>query len=131
MYQLRRSTRNGYEDLMRELEVIEHKLLKENGALAMDLMVVETKIRERFQALEHLAQYDGNRNEGPGMPVDSLQALIPQDLPHFPTVQELNAQKPRSRMWETVGTAALLAVFTALGVFGLASVLQLGLSWIS
>jgi hypothetical protein len=131
MYQLRRSARIGCEDLMRELEVIEQKLLKEDSALAMELMVLEAKLRERFQHLERMGAYDGLKNEGPGMPLDALQALIPQDLPNFPTVQELNAVKSRNRMWETVGTAALLAVFTALGVFGLASVLQIGLSWLA
>jgi hypothetical protein len=116
---------------MRELEVIEQKLLKEDGALAMDLMVLEAKIRERFQKLERLSQYDGVRNEGPGMPVDTLQALIPQDLPNFPSVQELRTMKSGNTFWETAGTAALLAIFTALGVFGLASVLQIGLSWLA
>jgi hypothetical protein len=131
MYQVKRSTQVGCEDLMRELELIEQKLLKEDSALAMDLMVLEAKIRERFQKLERLSSYDGVSNEGPGMSLDALQALIPQDLPNFPSVQELNAMKPRSKMWETVGTAALLAVFTALGVFGLASVLQIALSWLA
>lgn len=129
MYQLRRSGRIGYEDLMRELEVIEQKLLKEDGALAMDLMVLEAKIRERFQNLERMAHIEDGSLGAPGLTMDDLQALIPKDLAVFPTIQELDANRTRSKMWETVGTAALLAVFTALGVFGLASVLQIGLTW--
>lgn len=130
MYQLKRSANTECENLMRELAMIEQKLMAENSALAMDLMVVEAKIRERFQRLERLSPVS-EPNAGPGLSLDDLQALIPRDLPAFPTVTELKAHNTRRRMWETVSTAAALAVFTALGVFGLASVLQLALTWLA
>jgi hypothetical protein len=124
MFQLRRAGQVGYEDLMRELEVIEKKLFKVDGSLAMNLMVLEAKLRERFQKMEQ-------EHAAPPLSLDDIQALIPQDLPSFPTVTDLEPSRRRKKMWETMGTAAALAIFTALGVFGFASVMQLTLSWLA
>jgi hypothetical protein len=124
MYQLKRAGQVRYEDLMRELEVIEKKLFKVDGSLAMNLMVLEAKIRERFQKME-------DDSTVPPLSLDDIQALIPQDLPALPTLAELEPSRRRKKMWETMGTAAALAVFTAMGVFGFASVLQIALTWLA
>lgn len=128
MNQLRRMGRVGYEDLMRELEVFEKSLLKEDPSMAMSLMALEAKIRERFQQFE-MAQE--SKSEGiERLSLEDIQALIPQDLPPFPTLNDIDYNRKRKRLWETIGMAAALAVLTALGVFGMASLIQLILTWL-
>lgn len=135
MYQLKRRGPVAYEDLLREMEVIEHHLLSENSALAMDLMVLEARIRERFQKMELLTQGKNLFSEenllGNDFDLDDIQALIPKELPDFPTMGQVTERRRRRRTFETAGMAAALALVTALGVFGLASILQLALSWIA
>ena len=132
MFQVRRKETVAYEDLMRELSVMEQRMLAENSSIAMDLMVLDAKIRERFQRLEMVAQQKVSKSRvETGLTVDDIRALIPQDLPAFPSINDIERSQRKKKIIETVATAALLAVFTALGVFGLASVLQLGLSWLA
>jgi hypothetical protein len=134
MYQVRRTTRATFDDLMRELEAIEQNMLRVDSALAMDLMVLEAKIREEYQMLEMKAGA-GRDDEGlsvrEDLTIDEIKALIPRDFPPFPTEEDLAVGYKRKRALETVGTAAFLAVATALGVFGLASLLQLALTWLA
>jgi hypothetical protein len=84
MFQLRKGGRVGYEDLMRELEIIERQVLQHDGSLAMNLMVLETKLRERFQMLES-GQTPPAMEDFPSNPesltMEDIRALIPQDLP--------------------------------------------------
>lgn len=136
MYQLRRRGQVAYEDLLREMETIEQALMAENGALAMDLMVLEAKLRERFIRME---QHKSSKSEpednvflSDSFPfVDDAHALIPKDLPPFPTMSEIENGRKRKKTLETVGMAAVFALVTALGVFGLASILQIALAWIA
>ncbi len=137
MHQLRRRGPGGFEDLMRELEGIEQHLIKQGeNASAMDLMVLEAKIRERFQALERrddmgsLLIGDPSSRDG-DLSLEDIQALIPMDLPPFPTMNDIVETRTAKKKVETVGVAALLALGTALGVFGLATFLQMALSWIA
>lgn len=137
MHQLRRRGPGGFEDLMRELEAIEQHLIKQGeNASAMDLMVLEAKIRERFQALEKrddmgsLLIGDPSSRDG-DLRLEDIQALIPMDLPPFPTMNDIVETRSAKKKVETVGVAALLALGTALGVFGLASFLQMALSWLA
>src|SRR5882672_8524458 len=120
---------------MREMELIEHQLLGLDSSVAMDLMVLEAKIRERFQNLEHRVNEKYRRDDdmdfAEDLSVDELQSLIPKELPPFPTLDDFEAHRKRKRTLETVGMAAVLAVVTALGVFGLASILQLALTWLA
>jgi hypothetical protein len=60
-----------------------------------------------------------------------LQALLPHDLSMFRTLVELTAARRKKKLIQKVGAAALLAVMTALGVFGLAALLHLALSWVA
>lgn len=137
MHQVRRKGPRGYEDLMRELEGIEQQLMVQGmNSIAMDLMVLEAQIRERFQILGNqrdpvtlLLTDDFLKAEE--LSIDDIQALIPKELPPFPTLQDVAQTRKTKRKIETVGTAAILALVTALGVFGLASFLQLALSWIA
>lgn len=128
MFQVRRRGQTSYEDLMHELEAIEQQLLPQDSALAMNLMVLEAKIRERFQSME---KFQDNIFVEPELTVEEIRDLIPKDLPPFPTMEEVEEGRRRKRTLETAGLAALFAVGTALGVLGLASVLQLALSWIA
>lgn len=132
MNQLRRSTHIGCEDLMREISAIEQELLKENNPLAMELMVLETKIRERIQLIQ---SQPGQRQELPifsdDLTMEEIQAMIPQDYGPFPTLKEIEEAEKKKRIIQNVIWAAVLAVFTALGVFGLASIIQMTLSWIA
>lgn len=134
MFSLRRRGQVAYEDLLREMEAIEHQLLSENSALAMNLMVLEARIRERFQLMDvHLqdkapAMKDYSDDD---MTLDEIEALIPKELPLLPSVAQVGSRRRRKKTIETVGMAALLALVTALGVFGLASILQLALSWVA
>lgn len=135
MFQLRKGGRVGYEDLMRELEIIERQVLQHDGSLAMNLMVLETKIRERFQMLE-TGQAAPEDDDFPAnvdaLTMADIRALIPQDLPPMPEFKEIEAAlPPQKKTMETICIAAGLAVATALGVFGLASVLQMALSWLA
>ncbi len=137
MFKVERRGMLGYEDLMRELEGFEQELLSENRPMAMDLMVLEAKIRERFQKMENQAwerysnmAFDDNSQERE-LSMADIEAMIPQDLALFPTVADLVQLKKKKRTLQTVGMAAALAVLTAIGVFGLASLLQLTLNWIA
>jgi hypothetical protein len=129
MFQVRRRGQAGYEDLMREMESIEQQLLPENSAIAMNLMVLEAKIRERFQKLEKMSTLslfeDTTPEDG------DLHALIPQELPLLPDHSQIQARRLRKHTFETVGMAALLAVASAIGVFGMASLLQIALGWLA
>ena len=133
MFQLKRRSQVAYEDLLREMEAIEHQLLAENSSLAMNLMVLEARIRERFQAMERqspskLAEVDELEDE---LTMTEIHALIPRELPILPSLGDISTRRRRKKTLETVGMAALLAMGTALGVFGLASLLQIALAWIA
>ena len=132
---LRRTGNVAYEDLMRELEQIEHELLQENGTLAMNLMVLETKLRERFQQMEMRLLERLPMDEAPeaddDFTLEEIQALIPQDLPIFPPMSELQGNRKRKKTLNMVVMAAALAVVTALGVFGLAAIVHMTLAWIA
>ena len=131
MFQVRRKGPQGYEDLLREMEVIEQQLLTENSTVAMNLMVLEARLRERFQKLERVASLSLYEETTPQDSVNDLQALIPQELPLLPDIDLINARRKRKRTFETVGMAALLAVASAIGVFGMASLLQIALGWLA
>jgi|GEM_PF-4493962 len=136
MHDIGRRGRLGCEDLMRELASIEHQLLKENSALAMSLMVLEAKLRERFQELEYrVIEKDPSYQNFPffdaDADLDDIHSLLPQELPPFPSIDDIEVTSKRQKAFETIVMAALLAVLTALGVFGLASLLHIGLSWIA
>jgi hypothetical protein len=131
MFQVRRKTQVGYEDLLREMEAIEQQLLPENSALAMNLMVLEAKIRERFQRIEQPASISLFEETTPTEPFSDLSALIPHELPLLPDLDRVSARRRRKHTFETVGMAALLAVASAIGVFGLASLLQIALGWLA
>jgi hypothetical protein len=124
-----------YEDLLHELELIEHQVMQENSALAMSMMVLEAKLRDRFH------QMDTNLRTSVPMSTDDLlikddlsaaeiEALIPRELPAFPE-SPLYQQTDSRTTLETVGVATLLAMATACGVFGLASALQVIVGWIA
>ena len=49
----------------------------------------------------------------------------------MPDADRMIARRQRKRTFETIGMAALLAVASAIGVFGLASLLQIALGWIA
>ncbi|MCG3205681.1 MAG: hypothetical protein KCHDKBKB_02403 [Elusimicrobia bacterium] len=132
MYQLKRRGPIGYEDLLREMESIEHQLLSENSSLAMNLMVLEARIRERFQVLDAQARGQFISETTPVEEtsyLDEIRALIPKDMPYLPSLEQADIYRRRKKTLETMGMAALLALGTALGVFGLASILQLVLAW--
>lgn len=117
------------------MAIIEHHILKEDNALAMDLMVLEAKIRERFQELEYRLleadpKYFENYSLSEYIDKGEIEDLLPKEWPPLPIFEDLEEKSPRKPVWETVGLAALLAVMTALGVFGLASVLHILLSWL-
>ena len=134
MFGLKRANHLGHEDLLRELASIEQKLLPEDSGVAMELMVLEAKIRERFQRMEarlndkpldpsELSSLSGE------LSLEEIQALIPRDLASLTTMEE---RRDRSKPnWRPVGMAAVLAVFTAVGVFGLASLLQIIINWLA
>ncbi len=136
---MQRTERRGilsYEDVMKELEAFEHELLPENRAMAMELMVLEAKIRERFQQMENrlwdrYTTFDlGDSNPAEAeLSMAEIEAMIPHDL--FPqTMEQVSAQIRRRRALRAVGVAAALAIGTAAVVFGLASLLQIALTWI-
>jgi hypothetical protein len=137
MYKVERRGLVGYEDLMRELEAFEQELFQENRPMAMNMMVLEAKIRERFQHMENKVwetYANINLDENPlekELSMAEIEAMVPLDLPLFPSTADLKDIRKRKRMLQTIGMAALLAVVTAVGVFGLASLLQLTISWIA
>ncbi|MCB4756336.1 MAG: hypothetical protein LHV69_04870 [Elusimicrobia bacterium] len=136
MFQLKRTRHLGYEDLMREIALIEQQLLRENSAAAMDLMVLEAKLRERFQLYEtrtgdKSTASDDTVTLGEELSFEDIQALIPQELPPFPTFEHFEQKRKRRNFKKTLGMAAVFAVVTALGVFGLASILQIILTWLA
>ncbi|OVE75988.1 hypothetical protein BVX98_06685 [bacterium F11] len=134
MHELRKTGKVGFEDLMRELASLEKSALSYDASLAMSLMVIEAKIRERFQQLEYrVIQADPTYHKNSPafseeLTLEEIEQLIPSELPPFPTFEQVEQKTKKKKIWETVFTAALLAVFTALGVFGLASLLHLALS---
>jgi hypothetical protein len=130
MFQVKRKGPLGYEDLLREMEVIEQQLLIDNSPIAMNLMVLEARLRERFQRLEQLASMSLFEQTTP-QDADGVHSLIPQELPLLPDMTQVHARRQRQRTLETVGMAALLAVASAIGVFGMASLLQIALGWIA
>src|SRR5262245_48205447 len=107
---VRRKGQVVYEDLLRELEVIERQLMTENSGLAMSVMVLEAKFPDRFHQMEMQRQ---SSNEDfllrDTMSVADLEALIPRDIPTFPEAPSFTASA-RSKTWETVGMAGVLAV---------------------
>ena len=132
MHLVRRKGQVVYEDLLRELELIEQRLLPEDSGAAMSLMVLEAKLRERFQKLDLLAQerlstYDEADDE-PAITTDDVATLIPRDLT---TTPEPAHRRIGAGALETVAVAAMLAVVTACAVFGIASALQMALAWIA
>ncbi len=134
MFQVRRRGQVVFEDLLREMEAIEHQLLSEDSALAMNLMVLEARIRERFQKMDAQLQEKYPIDEDllkDDLTLDEIHALIPHELPLLPSLGEVSSRRRRKKTLETVGMAAALALLTALGVFGLASVLQMALTWMA
>ena len=134
MNQVRRRGQVVYEDLLREMEAIEHQLLAQDSGLAMSLMVLEAKVRERFQQMDRFSAQDARREDpffaGGDILLDDVHDLIPKELGLFPEPDALERRQRRKKTFETVGMAAVLAMVTALGVFGLASILQIVLGWI-
>ena len=134
MYQVKRRGSVGFEDLLREMEVIEHQLLSENSSLAMNLMVLETRIRERFHMFEVQKQVPFIPESTPmedEILLEEIRAMIPKDIPAFPSLEQIESHRLRKKFLGTIGMAALLALGTALGVFGLASFLQMLLAWVA
>jgi len=118
---------------MLELSIIEQHLLHENSALAMNLMVLEAKIRERFRTMEqsafNLPDFDDSLEND--ISLADIKALIPQDIITSSIADSEKSRRNKKRLLETIGMAAVLAIITALGVFGLASILQLTLTWLA
>ncbi len=138
MNQTKKSGYIGYEDLLRELASLEQQILPENGSLAMELMALEAKIRDRFQKYQNRTGEIPDPFEDLMLPFknelsyDEIKSLIPQDLNIFDAMEQLEERREKKKkILETVGIAAFLAVVTALGIFGLASVLQLVLNWLA
>lgn len=133
---VRRKGQVVYEDLLRELELVEHQVMQENSALAMSMMVLEAKLRDRFHQMDQQIQLGSNFDSmdeilmRDDMSVAELEALIPRDLPAFPDSPVLKFGQSKGTL-RTVGLAALLAMATACGVFGLATALQLLLGWLA
>ena len=130
MFQVRRRGPAGYEDLLREMESIEQQLLPENSAVAMNLMVLEARIRERFQKLERVASVSLFEDTTP-RDANDVKALIPHELPLLPDSDHVYTRRQRKHTMETIGMAALLAVASAVAVFGMASLLQIALGWLA
>lgn len=133
---VRRKGQVVYEDLLRELELVEHQVMQENSALAMSMMVLEAKLRDRFHQMDQQIQFGVHADPTGGLlmrddvSVADLECLIPRDLPAFPDSPAMKFGEP-SKTLQTVGLAALLAMATACGVFGLATALQLMLGWLA
>jgi len=138
MHQTKRTGYIGFEDLLRELATLEQQILPENSALAMELMALEAKIRDRFQKYQTKTGETPDPFEDLLIPLnnqlsfDEIRSLIPQDLNVYEIMERMEEKGARrKKVLETIGLAAFLAVVTALGVFGLASVLQLVLNWLA
>jgi hypothetical protein len=137
MFKVEKRGTLGYEDLMRQLEAFEEELMEENPHLAMNLMVLETKLRERFQRMEKQVWDRYSELSLEDLPTDKdlsesdIEAMIPRDIVIFPPDMDLTGSHKRKRTLQTIGMAAALAVITAIGVFGLASLLQLTISWLA
>lgn len=137
MFKVEKKGALGYEDLMRELEAFEEELLETHPHLSMNLMVLESKIRERFQKMEKQVwdkyasfSFDGEPTEA-DLTESEIDAMIPRDIVIFPPDMDLTDHNKSKRTIQTIGMAAALAVITAIGVFGLASLLQLTISWLA
>lgn len=133
MNQVTRRGQSNFEDLMRELETIEHQLFETDTSLAMSLMALEAKLRDRIQRLENRAldSYSHMDFEDPDfldfdLSIEDIKALIPKDI----SALDESRTYRRKRGLHTLGLATALAFLTAVGVFGLASLLQLLISWI-
>ena len=134
MFEVKRRGQITYEDLLREMESMEHQLLIENSAMAMNLMVLEAKLRERFQAMDLQWQDKFGFDEdmlGDNPTVDEIRALIPRELPLLPSLAQVGPRRRHKRSLEAIGMGAAFALITALGVFGLASILQMALAWVA
>lgn len=121
---VKRKGQVAYEDLLRELEIVEQQVMQENSALAMSIMVLEAKLRDRFH------QFEQQTGQFQDTDIYPIEALIPRDLPPFPETPSTHFAVPPKAI-ETLGLAALLAVATACGVFGLATALQLMMGWLA
>jgi hypothetical protein len=131
MHLVRRKGQVVYEDLLRELELVEQQLMTDNSALAMTVMVLEAKLRDRFQQMDLQNRTETMDDEfliRDEMSVAELEALIPRDLPAFPLSPIARAEAKKKTL-RTIGLAAILAMATACGVFGLATALQVILTW--
>jgi hypothetical protein len=136
MHQVKRRAQVGYEDLMRELEVFEQMLMQDNRPVGMDFMVLEAKIRDRFESMgknswEKLSLWELTEPGDNDLTIEQIQALIPRDIGSLPSVRAIEQSRLKKRVIETIGMAALLAGITSLGVLGLASVLKFVLGWIA
>ncbi|MFN0116781.1 MAG: hypothetical protein ACKVQC_00620 [Elusimicrobiota bacterium] len=125
MYGLKRRSPIAYEDLLRELEEISRHLLPDNSSVAMDLMVLEARFRERFQQLELEMQLKTSTSKKDliGDPND-FNMMIPKDLPPFPSLDDMDSHRNKKKTLETIGRATALAIVTAIGVFCFASAIQ-------
>lgn len=134
MQLVRRKGQVVYEDLLRELEKVEQQLMSENSAMAMSVMVLEAKLRDRFQQMDQQSSTASLTCEDllikDDLSAEEIEALIPRDLPVFPRSPAVGQGGTR-RTFETIGLAALLAMATACGVFGLATALQMLLGWMA
>jgi hypothetical protein len=131
---VRRKGQVVYEDLLRELELVEQQLMTENSGIAMTIMVLEAKLRDRFHQMDRQLQTPMPDTDDFLIKDDfsaaEIEALIPRELPVFPEAPALPAAASRKAL-QTVGLAALLAMATAFGVFGLATALQVVLGWLA
>lgn len=129
MFQLSRRGITKYDDLLRELEQIEQNLLTIDSSMAMDLMVLETKIRERFQRFELQLREKFDLEEDIDPDVDAIvkdvRDLIPQELSGLSMLQ----LKEKRRAKHVIKAAAGIAVITATGVFALSWLIQVALKY--
>ena len=129
---VRRKGQVVYEDLLRELDVIEQRLLPEDSGAAMSLMVLEAKLRERFQQFDRLAQGRTAEVDDASLLRTDISALIPRDLPCYSDLADVDAAPLQVRTTaQTVAVAAVLALITASAVFGLATALQTAVNWLA
>jgi hypothetical protein len=131
---VRRKGQVVYEDLLRELELVEQQLMMENSGIAMTIMVLEAKLRDRFHQMDRQLQTPMPAMDDllikDNFSAAEIEALIPRELPVFPEAPTQPAAVSRKTL-QTVGLAALLAMATAFGVFGLATALQVVLGWLA
>jgi hypothetical protein len=113
--------------------MIEQQLMEVDRGAAMNLMVLEARLRECFQSYEKPTDERMIQSLAPifnDLSLDEIQALIPQDLPMLPEYDR-EVKSRRKKTLQTMGLAAALALITGLGVFGFASIVQVALTWIS